>query len=583
MDSKNRRNYKSLHTIAFSYIITSAMNAKHKKTGGRTHIAGLFAFIVFAVFLTISVSSAAADKPAAKATSKAAATSKKKETSKKKTTDKKKPADKTAKDKKSTVSKKTKTDSKSKKSAKKSGIDSFDIKSSLISAPVYVIENAAKPKPKPKPNTAKKPKPAIAVATATVIIPIATSSPFIAPSDILSAVDSIPPEAANAAPATGRVLRVSFTAAGAPPEIWIDQGINSGVIPSMSLEIISRNRVIGHIEVVKTDSGRSLGVFSGACHACVPQVGDLVRLGGRPFSKIPPAPINVPTPGNRPGLKGGNFAELDESFRLFMAGKVLPEVEPTLEPLPDLPDPTPARTLPNCPEGISAMDSPSGGYAEIDISMDEDIKAGYFLEHGDRLRVENWPPYSPFCPMVDIKGYIRFPDVGLISATKRTVASLELFLRNKLKVKNIDVQPVLIPVPAGAVPLPTEFFILGEVVKPGYYEFDTQETTVSKAVNMAGGVASDSDGTAVVVDDLSRKWEFRLVKLSELNKEPADKSNPASMTAREIEEMSPDEILNTKIGSADPEIVHDRSVIFLPASREHLEQFIRDVLPYLEN
>jgi protein involved in polysaccharide export with SLBB domain len=377
----------------------------------------------------------------------------------------------------------------------------------------------------------------------------------VASKDIMAALVAAPEQPAAGAVNvnSARVTRVEFTHSGAP-DVWIDQGVMRGIIPAMSLEVISGNKVVGRIEIVKADSQAAIGAFSGACRMCLPKVGDSVKLSGKSFSLIPPAPINVPNAKTRLGAgTAADDEKLQASFRDFMSGKVslAVETEPTLEPGPDLPDPTPKRELPRCPEATSVVDN-NGGEQESQATsgLDEDIKAGYYLEHGDRVRIEGWPPYSPFCPAVDMNGYIRLPDVGMLAAARRTPASLETALRQKLAARGIAASPVLIPIPAEAMPATSEFFILGEVAGPGYYEFDTGVTTVEKAVEIAGGTLAESDGTAIVVDDLSKKWALRLVKLKE--------AHPAGQ----------------------PE-VGDRAVIFLPASREHLEQFIRDVLPYL--
>ncbi|MFA6449341.1 MAG: hypothetical protein WCX65_07740 [bacterium] len=421
-------------------------------------------------------------------------------------------------------------------------------------APKVAPKTAPAPKTtKPAPKTANTNKAPAKETVGAIGIAHAVGEEPIAP--VIPGKESFMPMEPETAPANAaRVTRIEFTRPGAP-DVWINQGVMRGIIPAMSLEIVSGGKVVGRIEIEKANSETAMGVFSAACKMCLPQVGDYVKLSGKSFSLLPSAPINVPGAGIRPGAGSARDDDkLQAAFKDFMSGKVALAVEPELTdaPPPDLPDPTPARELPRCPAGSAEQDSGAAYGGEATSGLDEDIKTGYYLEHGDRIRIEDWPPYSPFCPAVDMKGYIRLPEVGLLSAARRTPASLEQALRQKLKTRGIKATPVLIPIPADAMPAPSEFFVLGEIAGPGHYEFDGGETTLSKAVEIAGGALPASDGTAVVVDDLSKKWQLRLLKLNgeQIAGQPA---------------------------------VGDRAVIFLPASRESLEQFIRDVLPYLSD
>lgn len=359
-----------------------------------------------------------------------------------------------------------------------------------------------------------------------------------------------------------RVVKVDSGSAGGFQTVSINHGVKRGVIPGMKFDISRGGVPIGSIDIVKSEAERSMGVFKPACAKCRAEIGDLAALSGKSFSLIPP-PILVPVGKKRPGAgPDPGFEALQTSFRQFMSGKPPVQTYQDLEQATDLPDPTPKRSLPACPPQTDIVEE-----------YDEDIKAGYFLEHGDHVRVEDWPPYTPFCPVVDMNGYIRMPEAGLISTRKRTPAALEIALREKLAALGSDAKPVIIPIPAGYMPQPIEFFILGEVFSPGHYEFDSADMTVRRAVEIGGGSTTSSDGTAIVVDDLSKKWEFRLVRLKE-----AGQGTPP-------QQMYPSEPAGQPSPPSNPldDTVRDRAVIFLPSSREHLEQFIREVLPYLPN
>lgn len=83
---------------------------------------------------------------------------------------------------------------------------------------------------------------------------------------------------------------------------------------------------------------------------------------------------------------------------------------------------------------------------------------------------------------VDTAGLIHIPLLGAFEAANRTKRQLKLAISNKLRAGEILVNPVVGVSIVGLRP----FYVLGEVVKPGRYEFSTGLNVMS-AVAVAGG------------------------------------------------------------------------------------------------
>lgn len=349
------------------------------------------------------------------------------------------------------------------------------------------------------------------------------------------------------------VSQVGDQEKSAAPDVWIDRGIKDGVMPGMKFEIIHIEKLVGEVEIQVSAEHVARGAFAGACEGCRPAVGDAATRAAAGSFRIQPPPIVVPGQGRKPGPVGGDdFKPLSAAFALFMNS---PQSEAGFatetEPAPDEGPPVWPKEPPpppSCPQSVLA----GGG------EFDADLKSEFYLEPGDTLRVDGWPPLSPFCPAIDKSGYLFLPEIGPVRAVRKTVTALELAIRDKLARKGITARPTLTPVigasgGAGGVVV----FVLGEAANPGRYEFG-EGVTVADAVRAAGGATQASNGTAAVIRDVSRTWEASYIKIAA----PGEKQPAAEDTTDAGEPIT-------------------RGVIFLPSSREHLEAFFREVLPYL--
>lgn len=357
-------------------------------------------------------------------------------------------------------------------------------------------------------------------------------------------------EPASADGLVAHVSQVGDQEKSAAPDVWIDRGIRDGVMPGMKFEIIHIDKLVGEVEIQVSAEHVARGAFAGACEGCRPAVGDAATRAAAGSFRIPPPPIVVPGQGRKPGPGGGDdFKPLSAVFALFMNS---PQSEAGFatetEPAPDEGPPLWPKEAapPSCPQSVLA----GGG------EFDADLKSEFYLEPGDTLRVDGWPPLSPFCPAVDKSGYLFLPEIGPVRADRKTVTALELAIRDKLARKGITARPTLTPVSVAASEVVV--FVLGEAANPGRYEFG-EGVTVADAVRAAGGATQASNGTAAVIQDVSRMWEASYIELAA----PGEKQPAAASDAQDTGEPI------------------TRGVIFLPSSREHLEAFFREVLPYL--
>jgi polysaccharide export outer membrane protein len=94
--------------------------------------------------------------------------------------------------------------------------------------------------------------------------------------------------------------------------------------------------------------------------------------------------------------------------------------------------------------------------------------------------------------VVDPSGQIAFPLAGHIRAAGQTPLAIENILKSKLKDnyrdENLDVTVSLVSVakPEVEEDLKPRFYVMGEVLKPGYYVV-RQRTTLMQAIAVAGG------------------------------------------------------------------------------------------------
>lgn len=108
----------------------------------------------------------------------------------------------------------------------------------------------------------------------------------------------------------------------------------------------------------------------------------------------------------------------------------------------------------------------------------------YLINKGDKLKINVWQEENLQAEvMVSPDGTFSFPMVGTVPAAGKTIAELQIVLREKLE--------EFIPGPEVVVSLLTVegnmIFVIGEVTKPGPYIM-TKDLDVMQALSLAGGL-----------------------------------------------------------------------------------------------
>lgn len=108
----------------------------------------------------------------------------------------------------------------------------------------------------------------------------------------------------------------------------------------------------------------------------------------------------------------------------------------------------------------------------------------YLINKGDKLKINVWQEENLQADvMVSPDGTFSFPMVGTVPAAGKTIAELQIVLREKLE--------EFIPGPEVVVSLLTVegnmIFVIGEVTKPGPYIM-TKDLDVMQALSLAGGL-----------------------------------------------------------------------------------------------
>jgi len=328
------------------------------------------------------------------------------------------------------------------------------------------------------------------------------------------------------------VIKVETKGAGIPSRAWIDAGARDGVAPGMKLELFRGAASVGTVEITEAGAKTSSGYFEPGCPQCAPVQGDIaVRFSGSGFTIIPP-PILIPEGTGRAKQPPAEaFEQLEAVFRAFASGETDPEVdEEGVEAVaPKLPPPCPAVT--------------------DDLA---DISTEFFPSPGDRVRVSGFGDYVDFCLTVDALGYLRLPDGFNVRTVRKTLAAAERDLNVAMMERGGQGGAKLSLMPPGESAPQVHYYVSGSVVLPGVYEAEPGQT-VGSLIARAGGPAQDADGTALVVEDLSAKWNMKLLK--------------------------PEKLTDGTSGGLDAPI--NGGVVFLPSSRENLNAFINEILMFL--
>ena len=145
---------------------------------------------------------------------------------------------------------------------------------------------------------------------------------------------------------------------------------------------------------------------------------------------------------------------------------------------------------------LAGCASGSGGPACVIGAANADAAPGYRLGAQDRIQmtVYRQPELSgPFA--LDGEGYVAVPLVGEILAAGLTTRQLENEIELRLKNDGFLVEPQV------GVALLTyrPFYVLGEIAKPGSYEY-RDGMTVINAVALAGGYSYRADVDDVIIE-----------------------------------------------------------------------------------
>jgi polysaccharide export outer membrane protein len=139
--------------------------------------------------------------------------------------------------------------------------------------------------------------------------------------------------------------------------------------------------------------------------------------------------------------------------------------------------------------------SGSGGPACVASAASADTASGYRLGAQDRIQmtVYRQPELSgPFA--LDGEGYVAVPLVGEILAAGLTTRQLE----DQIELRLTDGGYLIEPQVGVSLLTYRPFYVLGEIARPGSYEF-RDGMTVINAVALAGGYSyrADSDGVTI--------------------------------------------------------------------------------------
>jgi hypothetical protein len=328
------------------------------------------------------------------------------------------------------------------------------------------------------------------------------------------------------------VVKVETKGAGIPSRVWLDAGARDGVAPGMKLEIFRGAASVGMMEIAEAGPKTSSGFFEPGCPLCAPVQGDIaVRFFGSDFSILPPAILIPDGTGRAKQPSAEAFEQLEAVFRAFASGETEPDdnAAEVAADAPKLPPPCPALT------------------EEL-----EDISTEFFPAPGDRVRVKGFGEYADFCLTVDALGYLRLPDGFNVRTVRKTLAAAEKDLNAAMSERNFRGLARFSLLPPGESAPTAHYYVSGSVVSPGVYETEPG-LKVSELIARAGGPAADADGTVLVVEDLSEKWNMKLLK--------------------------PEKLTDGASGGLDAPL--NGGVVFLPSSRENLNAFVNEILTFL--
>ena len=111
---------------------------------------------------------------------------------------------------------------------------------------------------------------------------------------------------------------------------------------------------------------------------------------------------------------------------------------------------------------------------------------------------------------VDFNGYIKFPKIGKVSVLGLTIEGLRNLLIKKIKESGDLTDPVI-----DVKLINAHFTILGEVNKPGRYDFLANNINLLDALGIAGDLTINGDRKEILLlRDIDDKKEFFTIDLT---------------------------------------------------------------------
>lgn len=109
---------------------------------------------------------------------------------------------------------------------------------------------------------------------------------------------------------------------------------------------------------------------------------------------------------------------------------------------------------------------------------------GLTLKPGDKIDIViHNPEVQQFKEVIDINGFVTLPHIGQVKVAGMACSEAERAIRREYVTQKIYKEGAI---QVAIVPPASEFFVEGQVNKPGSYQF-TRDITVLQAVGMAGG------------------------------------------------------------------------------------------------
>ena len=157
-------------------------------------------------------------------------------------------------------------------------------------------------------------------------------------------------------------------------------------------------------------------------------------------------------------------------------------------------DPIPAE---NQPATLGPLDAPQG-YSPPEYDSDNSRQFNlYRLDIGDSIsvNVREFPEFS-FNELIDPEGYVRVPFLGKLPLAGLTLEEVESKISYELGQRFLREDPEVIASFAGF--RPADITVLGEVLRPGYYQF-SPGTPLTAILQQVGGSTPRADLRSIII------------------------------------------------------------------------------------